>query len=215
MRTKGPYPLAPAAQRRKRRPPLLPDGAAPARDLATPATAVQRLPRPDSPALFTSAKGAGGHLEGLGQQAWNQYIFDWLDAALPLRRSSAVSAVLPRAAAARGDAFHADPGMPAAGEDHQALACDADDERLAVEDERVRLPRSAPVGLVDGEPLSQVVVPPTSPVTSAEPWKRNEGGRFSTIVKLPSSRARRLVVGISIGSEPGRRSGGGSRIPGA
>ena len=28
---------------------------------------------------FTEAEGAGGHIEGLGQQVWNGFVFDWLD----------------------------------------------------------------------------------------------------------------------------------------
>jgi dienelactone hydrolase len=31
---------------------------------------------------FTEADGAGGHIEGLAQQLWNGYVFDWLDATL-------------------------------------------------------------------------------------------------------------------------------------
>ncbi|HTQ94740.1 MAG TPA: alpha/beta hydrolase [Streptosporangiaceae bacterium] len=31
---------------------------------------------------FTEAEGAGGHIEGLAQQLWNGYVFDWLDATL-------------------------------------------------------------------------------------------------------------------------------------
>jgi len=28
---------------------------------------------------FTEAEGAGGHYEGMGQQVWNQYTFDWIE----------------------------------------------------------------------------------------------------------------------------------------
>jgi pimeloyl-ACP methyl ester carboxylesterase len=28
--------------------------------------------------FFTEAEGASGHMEGLGQQLWNGYVFDWL-----------------------------------------------------------------------------------------------------------------------------------------
>ena len=28
---------------------------------------------------FTDAEGAGGHCEGMGQQVWNQYTFDWIE----------------------------------------------------------------------------------------------------------------------------------------
>jgi dienelactone hydrolase len=31
---------------------------------------------------FTAAEGTSGHMEGLGQQVWDGYVFDWLDAVL-------------------------------------------------------------------------------------------------------------------------------------
>ena len=31
---------------------------------------------------FSAAEGAGGHIEGLGQQVWNGFVFDWLDTVL-------------------------------------------------------------------------------------------------------------------------------------
>ena len=31
---------------------------------------------------FTEAEGASGHMEGLGQQVWDGFVFDWLDATL-------------------------------------------------------------------------------------------------------------------------------------
>ena len=31
---------------------------------------------------FTDAEGTSGHMEGLGQQVWDGYVFDWLDATL-------------------------------------------------------------------------------------------------------------------------------------
>ena len=31
---------------------------------------------------FTEAEGTSGHMEGLGQQVWDGYVFDWLDATL-------------------------------------------------------------------------------------------------------------------------------------
>ncbi|MGZ4435977.1 MAG: alpha/beta hydrolase family protein [Trebonia sp.] len=31
---------------------------------------------------FTAAEGTSGHMEGLGQQVWDGYVYDWLDAAL-------------------------------------------------------------------------------------------------------------------------------------
>lgn len=34
---------------------------------------------------FTSAEGAAGHIKGLAQQVWTNYVFDWLADALPRR----------------------------------------------------------------------------------------------------------------------------------
>jgi hypothetical protein len=36
---------------------------------------------------FTAAEGTSGHMEGLGQQVWDGYVFDWLDATLVAERS--------------------------------------------------------------------------------------------------------------------------------
>jgi len=42
----------------------------------------EQLACPKAYRAFTQAEGTSGHMEGLGQQVWDGYVFDWLDATL-------------------------------------------------------------------------------------------------------------------------------------
>ena len=99
-----------------------------------------------------------------------------------------------------------DPRVAAAGQDNEAMASDGGHERLVVEDQRVGLPGSVPVRLVDGEPALELGRAVDLTGDQQRPVEQERRLLLLDDVKAGPWRAPLLVVGSSTGSLPGNAS---------